>query len=153
MLLDNILTPTDEYGIFTNEQLAILIKYHEQSANNGGFLGHDATRVVLGALSLDSRRIGGEVAFIPRLDPNETDIEKAAEVVISGIIVNWAGVKTVNINDSVDRAFVDKVKDWSYSRIPVLDDVRADLTEDSSCRNDIAIFGYIHVQVRERQIV
>ena len=148
-MLDNISIPIDEYGIFTTEQLAILIKYHEQSANNGGFLGQDATRVILGALSLDSRRIGGEVAFLSRADPKETDIEKAEEVVISGIIVDWVGVRTVNINDRTDRAFLDKIKDWSYSRIPVLGDIGADKTETRPCRSDIEIFGYIHVKVRK----
>jgi len=58
-ILDGVAGKEDKHGIFTNEQLAILIKYHERAEKHGGMLGPDATRIILGALDLDGRRIGG----------------------------------------------------------------------------------------------
>lgn len=49
----------------------------------------------------------------------EQDIEKADVAVTQGIVVKWTSVKSVDIDDVVDAAFIKKIKSWSYSRIPV----------------------------------
>jgi metal transporter CNNM len=150
-LLDSSCGPCEERGIFTNDELAILIKYHERADKHGGQLGQDATRIILGALNLDARKIGGDITNTPEKTQaeNEKDVEKADVVVVQGMIVKWSAVKTVNINDAVDKAFIEKVKSWSYSRIPVIGN---DTNDENNVRSlDWAgnkIFGFFHIKVR-----
>lgn len=48
-LLDNLgAGRRDVLDVFTNEQLCVIIKYHEQSEKRGGDLSSDATRIILG---------------------------------------------------------------------------------------------------------
>ena len=108
-------------GLFNNDEMAGVIKYHQLSEQNGGTLGPDAARVMIGALSLDSREIGGDIAVIPANNiEDEKDLEKADLVVLQGLIVHWSAVKTIDVDDVVDEAFIAKVTGWSYSRIAVI---------------------------------
>jgi len=121
-----------------------LIKHHEISEKHGGFLGQDATRIMLGALNLDSRKIGGEIARIPEVQSeDEKDIEKADLVIVHGMIVKWSAVKTIYIDEPVDENFVKKIKDWSYSRIPVIGRPEGDSKLEGK-----KIFGFLHIKVR-----
>lgn len=50
-LLDNLGAGRKEVlDVFTNEQLGVIIKYHERSERRGGNLSPDATRIILGML-------------------------------------------------------------------------------------------------------
>jgi len=140
----------DTHEVFTSDQLAILIKSQEQSENNPiGRLGKDATRVLLGALNLDGRRIDRVVAD-PReqsFDGDEKDVEKAEHSVVHGMIVKWYAVKTIDINDPVDQDFIDKIRSWSYSRIPVIGKSGGRATQ-SQIWEGTKIFGFLHIKVR-----
>lgn len=157
-LLDHFWTRRKEFNdAFTNEQIGSLIKYHERSEKNGGALGQDAARIMLGALNLDSRRIGG--VSIPKdesCDGTDKDIEKAVPIVVNGLIVRWNVVKTVDINDQVDDAFIKKVKSWSYSRIPVIGRPRNSENRESIPSGDVwegtKIFGFLHIKVPKHML-
>jgi len=153
-LLDLLTSKTrkDEYGVFCNDDLGTLIKYHERSEKNGGKLGQDAGRIILGALNLDSRKIGGEIHMVPASgsEVSERDAEKADLVVVQGMVVKWHMVKTININEKVDRSFMKKVRKWSYSRIPVIgrsEDQENRDAVDLSDWNGTKIFGFLHIKV------
>ena len=144
----------DEYGVFSNHDLGTLVKHHERSEKNGGKLGQDASRIMLGALSLDSRKVGGEIHAFPRpsFNDNEQDPEKTDLVVMQGLIVQWHMVKTININEQVDSAFIKKVRMWSYSRIPVIgesEDGESKEAAELSGWKGRKIFGFLHIKVRE----
>jgi len=153
-LMDRITSRKDNYGIFTNDQLGALIKYHERSMKRGGQLGPDTSRIVVGALSLESCRIGGATAKLPNptSSDNEKDVEKAELTAGQDMIVSWRAVKTVNINESVDKAFIKKIKSWAYSRIPVIGE---SCTGKESENHPMApdgwegtkIFGFLHIKV------
>ncbi|EKD15663.1 hypothetical protein MBM_06291 [Drepanopeziza brunnea f. sp. 'multigermtubi' MB_m1] len=150
-LLDSIYTKRDKFGVFKNKELGAVIKYHEASAKNGGKLGKDATRIMLGALKLDSQRLDGDVLRTSdsSLDESSQDLEKATSPVSRGVIVKWSAVKTVNIKDIVDEAFITKVKSWSYSRIPVVGGPPLVTDENGIMRDpweDNQIFGFLHVK-------
>jgi metal transporter CNNM len=155
-LLDHLACKSqkDEYGVFSNHDLGTLVRHHERSEKNGGKLGQDASRIMLGALSLDSRKVGGEIHAFPRpsCDDHEQDTEKADLVVVHGLIVQWHMVKTIDINEKVDSAFIKKVRMWSYSRIPVVgeseDEENKEAAELSSW-NGRKIFGFLHIKVCE----
>ena len=54
-LLDNLgKNRKDALDVFTNEQLGLIVKYHERSEKRGGDLSVDATRIILGWLSLST---------------------------------------------------------------------------------------------------
>lgn len=82
-------------------------------------------------------------------EESERDAEKADLVVVQGMIVKWHMVKTININEKVDRSFM-KVRMWSYSRIPVIgqseDQENRDVV-DLSDWNGTKIFGFLHIKV------
>ncbi|PMD14377.1 hypothetical protein NA56DRAFT_376347 [Hyaloscypha hepaticicola] len=141
----------DEYGVFNNDDLGCLIKYHERSEKNGGKLGRDASRIMLGALNLDSKNVGGEIRTVPRpsSDEKERDAEKADLVVVQGIIVQWHMVKTIDINEKVDKEFIKKVRMWSYSRIPVIGESQEGENKEAaelSGWNGRKIFGFLHIK-------
>jgi metal transporter CNNM len=157
-ILDSVAGRKHGHGLFTNDEMAAVIKYHELSEHNGGTLSPDAARVMLGALRLDSRKIGGDIALIPeKSTDDEKDLEKADLVVLQGLIVQWSAVKIINIDDVVDEAFIAKVSGWSYSRIPVIGD-----PEPHEMQGDPAvtgygwegkqIFGFLHVKVSIRRL-
>jgi metal transporter CNNM len=142
----------DEYGVFNNDDLGCLIKYHERSEKNGGKLGRDASRIMLGALNLDSKNVGGEIRTVPRpsSDEKERDAEKADLVVVQGMIVQWHMVKTIDINEKVDKEFIKKVRMWSYSRIPVIGESQEGENKEAaelSGWNGRKIFGFLHIKV------
>ena len=142
----------DEYGIFTNGDLGSLIKYHERSEKNGGRLGQDASRIMLGALNLDSRKVGGEINLVPRpsSDESDGDAEKADFAMVQRLIVQWHMVKTIDINERVDNAFIKKVRMWSYSRIPVTGEPQEEENKEApEFEGWIGkkIFGFLHIKV------
>jgi metal transporter CNNM len=151
LILDFIIgARKDRNEVFTNNQLAILMKSQERSENNPvGKLGKDATRVVLGALNLDGRRIDRVMADPPEQpsDADEKDVEKAEISVVHGMIVKWYAVKTIDINEPVDQDFIDKIRSWSYSRIPVIGKSGGKATQ-SEIWEGTKIFGFLHIKVR-----
>jgi metal transporter CNNM len=155
-VLDHLTGRRDKFNdIFSNDELGTLIKYHERSETHGGRLGPDAARVMLGALNVDSRKIGGEMSrtLEPVKEKSEKDIEKAETVLFHGMTVGWDAVRTIDINQPVDRTFIDKVKSWSYSRIPVIgkSSERTRERDSSSSQNwedeDTKIYGFLHTKV------
>jgi metal transporter CNNM len=152
-LLDSLVGRSDGHGLFTREEIAAIIKYHNLSDNKSGTIGPDAVRVMLGALNLDSRKILGDISLIPEgSTEDEVDMEKADLVIHRGLIVHWSAVKTVNIDEVVDEGFIAKVTGWPYSRIPVTGDPEIDGTQDTPTVKDYRwegkhIFGFLHVKV------
>ncbi|KAK2629698.1 hypothetical protein QTJ16_000518 [Diplocarpon rosae] len=119
-LLNRFHTKKKRHGIFKNDELAVIIQHHEESAKKGGKLGQDAARIMLGALKLESQRLSADSSAESDLKHNEKDVEKADAAVSRGMIVKWEAVKTIRIDDTVDDEFIKKIKAWSYSRIPVV---------------------------------
>lgn len=156
-VFDSVAGRKHGHGLFTNDEIAAVIKYHELSEQNGGTLGLDAARVMLGALRLDARKIGGDIALIPeKSTDDEKDLEKADLVVLQGLIVHWEAVKIINIDDVVDEAFIAKVGGWSYSRIPVIGDPEPNEMQDDPAATSYGwegkqIFGFLHVKVSIRK--
>ena len=159
-ILDYFSGSRDVVEIFSNDELAGLIKYHERSEKHGGSLDQDTARVMLGALSLDRHTIGASFSPFPDFrsptgsNNKDSDVEKADLVVVHGMIVNWSAVKTVNIDDPVDKAFIKKVESWSYSRIPVVGECQAEEVEPGKSSlvpsgwDAKKIFGVLHIKVR-----
>jgi metal transporter CNNM len=151
LLLDAIAGKKQDHEIFTNSEIAALVKYHEHSEKHGGDIGEDASRIMLGALQLDSRKIGGDIpptlGRIAEEDIDaEKDLEKADPVLASGMVVRWSAVKTIDIDEAVDGNFIRKVKSWSYSRIPVI----GGQAENSDLRTTWEgkhIYGFLHIKV------
>lgn len=146
----------DETSVFSNDELAGLIKYHERSEKHGGSLGQDSARVILGALSLDGHKIGANFSPFPEIQDNgskDCDIERADLVVTPGMIVNWSAVKTVDVDECVDKNFMEKVISWSYSRIPVVGEAQMELAEpgrnpsNHPSWDSKKIFGFLHIKV------
>ena len=136
----------------------MLFRSHEKSEKHGGSLGQDTVRVMLGALSLDGHRIGANFSPFPEAQSNgskETgsDVEKADLVIVHGMVVNWSAVKTVDIDEPVDKAFIKKIKSWSYSRIPVVGEAQVEQAEPGSNQmgntswDAKKVFGFLHVKV------
>lgn len=150
-VLDNLgVGHRDELGVFTNEQLAIIVKHHDQTENRGGELSPDATRIILGVLDSDHREIGGEIARIPQSSEDSgNDVEKADPFTTRGMIVKWSAVKSIDINEVVDKVFIDKILSWSYSRIPVVG--RPHKHESNAFRKvtrweGTQIYGFLHIK-------
>ena len=162
-LLDYCSGGKDEVSIFSNDELAGLISYHEKSEKHGGSLDQDTSRVMLGALSLDGHKIGANLSPFPNScsagsSNKDSDVEKADLGVAHGMIVNWFTVRTVDINEPVDRAFVKKIKSWSYSRIPVVGEAQVEQPHSGKARSRSnwdakKIFGVLHVKVRRYLIL
>jgi len=148
-ILDNFGGKNDETGTFTNGELESLIKYHERSEDNGGMLGQDASRVMTGALLLDSRKIGGDICSMPEIECDHVnDVEKANIIVFNGIITRWSSVKTVDIDEAVDEHFLAKLKSWSHSRVPVIGTCVVDELPNGNSRwQGKEIFGFIYLKV------
>lgn len=148
----------DELGTFNNRQLGLIIKHHDHSEKKGGELSSEATRIMLGVLSNDGRDIGGDISDIPRPGSGDTDmdVEKADIAFSRGLIVKWSAVKTVDINEVVNQAFIDKVVSWSYSRIPVIG--KPDQHKSTKCTRTVLpwgntqVFGFLHVKVNRLAI-
>ncbi|CZT04985.1 uncharacterized protein RCO7_09155 [Rhynchosporium graminicola] len=150
-LLDKLQTKKDRIGIFTNDELQAVIQYHERSEKRGGKLGQDAARIMMGALKLDAQRLCGNMKKQEHQSvPDEQDIEKMGSAAEDGMIVEWSLVKTVDINETVDEAFVQKVRSWSYSRIPVTGKDPEDIREGENIHTEgwkgNKVFGFIHVK-------
>lgn len=106
-----------------------------------------------GVLNNDGRKIGGEIARIPEPSCDDTgkDIEKAEPMVTRGMIVKWTAVKTIDIDEIVDKAFIEKVMSWSYSRIPVVGKPLVNENETTmktgSDWEGKQVFGFLHIKV------
>lgn len=135
------------YGMLTSDQLALLIRFHEKSEDHGGELSKDAARVMLGALSLDGRRIDRVNVPEQSADGDEKDVEKAVHPVVHGMIVKWYAVKTIDINEPVDRYFMEKIRGWSYSRIPVIGKSAKTIAESRPWQGTM-IYGFLHIKVK-----
>lgn len=104
--------------------------------------------VVLGALNLDGRRIDRVVDVSEQpSNGDETDVEKAEFSIVQGMIVKWWAVKTIDINEAINQGFIDKIKGWSYSRIPVIGKSEGKAAE-SEIWEGTKIFGFVHIKVR-----
>ncbi|KAF8853951.1 hypothetical protein BDZ45DRAFT_60775 [Acephala macrosclerotiorum] len=146
--LDRVGGQRDALELFTNEELGGLIRHHEKREKNGGDLGQDASRIMLGALKLDSRKIGGEITAVPEPENREQDLEKADLVVVQGMIVKWSAVKVICIDERVDEALIKKVRSWSYSRIPVIGNLgKGREGEDvQEWTHGTQIHGFLHIK-------
>ena len=145
-------TPTTNADVLTNQEVAALVKYHDRTEKNGGMIGQDATRIMLGALQLNSTNIGRDIARVPRNGNEgdqytEKDVEMGKINTANGMIVGWSAVKTIDIDEPVDGALIRKIKSWSYSRIPVLGG-RLESTTGPSEWNGKQLFGFLHIKVR-----
>ncbi|TQS38764.1 hypothetical protein Golomagni_00720 [Golovinomyces magnicellulatus] len=136
--------------VLTNEELKMFIKYHERSQKNGGMLSRDASQIMLGALNLDFRCIGD--FLIEKADPRlpvREDLERAIPPLRSKkIVTDWASVRMINIDDSVNGAFIAKVKSWSYTRLPVIGMPKRHQDLGSihpGEQESIQIYGYLHM--------
>lgn len=150
-LLDRMSRKKVQHGIFANDELAAVIQYHDKSAKKGGSLGQDTTRIMLGALKLDAQKLGGDFPRTPdsSSDDSSHDLEKATLSVSQRIVVRWSAVKTININDTVDEAFIKKIKSWSYSRIPVVSGPPLATDENGNTKDaweGSQIFGFLHIK-------
>lgn len=152
-VLDKLTLPRDQESMYTSEQLAVLIKLHERQEKHGGHLGPDAGRVARGALDLDGRTLERPPfpAFYNKTITGHTaDLEKADHIT-SDIVVPWSAVKFVRIDDLVNEEFVMKIKQFSYSRIPVIGNEDLFTAPPSNDRggalNDQRIFGFLHIKV------
>lgn len=141
----------DDLALFTNEELGIVIEQHDKTERNGGNLGQDASRIMQGALKLDARKIGSEIPSVPMLPRQDEDIEKADLTVVQGMIVKWSAVKAVRIDDRIDSAFIEKIRSWAYSRIPVIGSTGKEQSTDafdaSKWSEDTRVYGFFHVKV------
>lgn len=155
--LDRIAGQKDQLELFTNEELGGMIRHHESAEKHGGALGQDTSRIMLGALKLDGRKIGGEIAAVPMPNNADQDLEKANLIVVEGMIVKWSAVKAVNIDDPVDEAFLAKIQGWSYSRIPVIGSAgkerEGELPDDLEWTQSTQIYGFLHIKVRACQVL
>ncbi|EPQ66500.1 Bgt-4257 [Blumeria graminis f. sp. tritici] len=136
--------------IFTNSELESIINYHDRSEKNGGRLGRDASRIMLGALQLDSQLIGYKVSGSQNLYCTDTqgDLEKEMSSDSISISTNWTMVKMVYIDEVVDEDFIKKIKSWPFSRLPVVGISHKEHQKNTFLgqRNKIQVFGYLHVK-------
>ncbi|CCU81997.1 CBS domain-containing protein [Blumeria hordei DH14] len=136
--------------VFTNSELESIIKYHEKSEKNGGRLGRDASRIMLGALKLDSQLIGCKVSGSPNLYSIDTqgDLEKEVSSDSISIFTNWTVVKMVYVDEVVDEDFIKKIKSWPFSRLPVVEISHKEHQKTTLLgqRNQIHVVGYLHVK-------
>ncbi|OBT64497.1 hypothetical protein VE03_05344 [Pseudogymnoascus sp. 23342-1-I1] len=139
--------------MYTTEQLSVLIKLHERQEKHGGHLGPDAGRVARGALDLDCRTLeksplGGFYDSKSIITDGAGDPEKADHTT-SGIIVPWSAVKFIRIDDLVNEQFITKIKQFSYSRIPVVGNeelLTIAPTYNGHSPSDQRIFGFLHIK-------
>lgn len=144
----------DNVALFTKDELASIIKYHERSEKRGGELSRDAVRIVLGTLYNEGRKVGEEIReYSKSSSGSEKDVERAEIPSSQGLIVKWSAVKSVNINDTVDVAFIQKVKGWCYTRIPVIGERQTENNAKGAsevhwrCKT---IYGFLHVNVSRK---
>jgi metal transporter CNNM len=149
-LLDKIPGRQAEKGIYTIEQLGILIKFHERAEKHGGLLGPDAGRVMRGALELDHRTLRGKCPAKSGKDNAPlADIEKG-QATKYDIVVAWSSVRYITINEQVTKELILRVKGWGYSRIPVVGDMElVGNLLPTSCGSwkDQKVYGFLHVKV------
>lgn len=152
--LDRVGGHRDAQELFTNEELGGLIRHHEKCEKNGGDLGQDTSRIMLGALKLDCRKIGGETTAVPEPENRDQDLEKADLVVVQGMIVKWSAVKAIRIDEHVDEAFIKKVRGWSYSRIPVIGNLGKGREGEvvGEWTHGTQIHGFLHTKVRIKPV-
>ncbi|ELR03201.1 hypothetical protein VC83_02323 [Pseudogymnoascus destructans] len=150
--LDRLTLPKERGAMYTSEQLAMLIKLHERQEKHGGHLGPDAGRAARGALDLDGRTLEKSPLGSFYDSKSITDIAgdpEKADHTTSDIIVPWSAVKFIGIDDLVNEQFIVKIKQFSYSRIPVIgneDLVTAPPTKHGSASNDHRIYGFLHIK-------
>jgi metal transporter CNNM len=148
-ILDIVSGRKDEYALFNNDELAAVVKYHEKSEQHGGFLSLDASRIMLGALSLDSQIIGCYISTGQESNVQDgKDLEKSGPAHINRVVVPWPSVKTISIDDPIDEAFIQKIRGWPQSRILVTGNPRYPEREvPGEPREGICIWGFLHTKV------
>lgn len=149
ILLDRIAGTFQDKAKFTTEQLAALVRYHERSEKHGGFVGPEAGRIARSALYLEGQTLRSHRTGLFNAHP-EADIESEASK-ISDIIIPWNHVRYVNINDEVTNEFIQRIRKWAYSRLPVLgdgDEEDCDPDHQNLCWNGQRLCGFLHIKVR-----
>lgn len=147
-IIDKLSGALHDNDIYTHQQLNTLIKYQDRLEKHGGSVGPDAARVMRSALDLDGRTVtGGKLGYFERA--LKSDVENGELTERFDTITTWSQVKTVGIQDIVNRDFVRKIKDWSYSRIPVVgtDDHRTTLRRQHP--ESQQIYGFLHIKVSQ----
>jgi metal transporter CNNM len=149
LLLDSLSGKQNGDEIFTHSELATLVEH----SGHGGMVGKDTARIMLGALQLDSRKVGNSVfnSFEQRkiaicVAEKEVDLEMSDLVSTSGMVVPWSAVKTVHIDEPVNGDFIRKVRGWSCSRIPVVGN-QDQQTVNGSDSGGNQIFGFLNIKV------
>lgn len=152
-MLDRLTLPREHGTLHTNEQLAVLIQLHERQEKHGGVLGLDAGRIARGALDLDGRTLEKPYlqTYHDRKDVADDiyDPEKA-DCGSSDVIVPWSTVKYITIDDEVNEQFITKIKQMSYSRIPVVGNEDSSNLASINLENGLKgqrLFGFLHVKV------
>lgn len=148
-VLDKLAGP-QERGVYSVEQLHVLIKLHERTTKHGGVLGPDTGRIMRGALGVEGRMLRGNMRPGLEISLPEADIERG-NITKNDIIVPWMSVQTINIDEEVTKELVEKVKRWAYSRIPVvghLDNMIDLSSRGDKNRNECKVYGFLHMKVR-----
>ena len=108
-----------------------------------------------GVLNNDDRKIGGDISRIPEpsCEDSNKDLEKAEPITPRGLFVKWPSVKIIDINEIVDNTFMEKIRGWAYSRIPVVgkpngkSNENTTTTTTSSDWEGTQVFGFLHIKV------
>ena len=157
--LDKIVLPRPERDMYSQEELSQLIKLHERREKHGGKLGPDPGRIMRGALELDGRTMKEPYATADLADGITTTAEQwdleVANSGRTGVIVPWAAVKYVKIDEEVDDIFVKKLKGWAYSRIPVVGDNEVATKPEGTGFEDWdgkRVFGFLHIKVSRADV-
>ncbi len=164
-VLDRCTVPKRERGMYSNEQLSWLLRMHERGEKHGGAVGPDAGRVMRGALEMDGRTMEKEYARKSLEDGLDAKPDAVWDIEKSGnsaryepegkfeVVVPWSQVKYIGVDDEVDTEFVNKLKGWAYSRIPVVGD-NSGVKKPKSLHGDDGewqgqrVFGFLHIKVR-----
>jgi len=139
--LDYVSGRDEKWPLFNIDQLAYVLQYHERSEKKGGLLCQDTIRVVINALRQDSCRINGDHMSADYKAPCEKDLEKVGSGRSFEIITNWYKVNYVDIDEVINESFVQKIKRWSITEIPVISKDTSTIAVARRC------YGLLHIKV------
>lgn len=150
-IFNHVSLQTNSRIALKNDELRAFIKYHHKAEKNGGQLGPDATRIMIGALNLDNHSIRHLSLGRPDNWLEDKDLEKAVLVDPKIRITSWDCVKMIGIEDQINDEFINKVKRWSYSRIPVVAGPEMQRDREDFKSQDrwesTRIYGLLHLKV------
>lgn len=135
------------------KRLIVMVdKTHALPIENIDKLGADARRIILGVFDLENKSVGDAKCMrsLTKTDGPVKDLERPDDLAVQSLIVKWSQVKTVGINEKVDKELVKRLGKSPYSRILVVGDSENEERrwENSSLWKGNKIFGFFHVKVR-----